>query len=927
MPGSAVTRVRGAVLAGVLSLAAVCVFAQATGTTTGDLRGQVRDDAGTPLSGVEVTAANRENGLTRSATTGEHGEFVLRFLPPGSYGVTAVQKGLQTLRVERVGVAVGSTAQLELTMALEPVAESVTVDAGSQPLDLASIELATAITETEIRNLPINRRNFLDFALTTPGVTLDRGPQTGAATTSGFSVNGQDPRLNNVLLDGLDDNDAAVGAVRSAVPQEAVREYQVIRAPYSPEYGRTGGGVINVVTRSGSNGLRGTAFLFYRDESLSAEHPLTGTKTPYQQFQFGAAVSGPILPDRLFYFAAAERLDVTDANVVTIDENVAQTLTRAGFPVEAGAFPFRRDRTSVFAKLDAAPSPSQAWALRGTWSTDTDENQQPWGGTVARSGGGVRDIEDGALGLTGISLFGASASNELRALYTDRTHRLESLDPTGGPSIAILGFATFGTQAFLPQPRDSRTFQAFDAVSFFRGQITGKAGFDYVHTDLKGSLPLYFAGLYQFAPVTGGTAFDDFENGIPAAFVQGFGDPAREVSTDRLGVFVQAEWTAGSRLVIRAGLRYDYENPADPFPADSDNLAPRLSFSCAPGERWRVRGGLGRFYAVAPIGPMFAVGVLDGTATRILLRTLQEDPFDVLTDIWGQPNHRFANEAEAGDFPPAVFRPGRFESAHTDLASLGVETDLGRGWSASLDYLHARGRAILVERDLNPIDPTTKPPARPYPEFRDIRLYESTGNSWYDGITASLKTGLAGPLQVAASYTYADAENDYIDFSVGQPQDPLDPDGELGPTVHVPRHRATLAAVCSTPRTGRWWTRDWTLSAISDISIGRPYNQLAGFDRNGNGDPASDRPEGVGRDEETLPTYWNVDLRVGRRIPLQPLELEATLEIFNLFNRTNVLEVNNVRYRSRALDENPDFGHPTRVADPARLQFGLRVTF
>ena len=923
MPGSAVTRVRGAVLAALLSLAAAPVFAQATGTTTGDLRGQVRDGEGTPLPGVEVTAANVETSLTRSATTGESGEFVLRFLPPGSYGVTAVQKGLQTLRVERVGVAVGSTVQLELTMALEPVAESMTVDAGSQPLDLASTELATAITETEIRTLPINRRNFLDFALTTPGVTADRGPQTGAATTSGFSVNGQDPRLNNVLLDGLDDNDAAVGAVRSAVPQEAVREYQVIRAPYSPEYGRSGGGVINVVTRSGTNDLRGTAFLFYRDQSLSAEHPLTGTKTPYRQFQFGAAVSGPILPDRLFYFAAAERLDVTDSNVVIIEEDVAEVLSQAGFPVERGTLPFRRDRTSVFAKLDAAPSPSQAWALRGTWSADTDENQQPWGGLVARSGGGVRDIKDEAIGLTGISLFGPDASNEFRALYADRMHRLESLDQTGGPSITILGFATFGTQQFLPQPRDSRTFQAFDAVSFFRGQISAKAGIDYIHTDLKGTLPLYFAGLYQFQALPGlPTALDSFVNGYPAAFVQGFGDPARDVSTDLLGVFAQAEWTAGSRLVIRAGLRYDYENPADPFPADSDNLAPRISFSWAPGESWRVRGGVGRFYAVAPIGPMFAVGVLDGTATRILIRTL---PLDAPEDVWKLPNHRFANEAEAGAFPPAVFRPGRFESAHTDLASLGVETDLGRGWAASLDYVHARGRAILVERNLNPIDPAAR--ARPNPEFRDIRLYESTGNSWYDGITVSLATRLGGTLQLRASYTYADAENDYIDFSVGQPQDPLDPDGELGPTVHVPRHRATLAAVYSTPRTGRWWARDWTFSAISDVSIGRPYNQLAGFDRNGNGDPASDRPEGVGRNEEILPAYWNVDLRMGRRIPLQPLELEATLEVFNLFDRANVLEVNNVRYLNDALDENPHFSQPTRVADPTRLQVGLRVTF
>ena len=177
--------------------------------------------------------SNVENGLTRSTTTDERGEFVLRFLPPASTASRLSRRDSRPFSGTgcRRGRFHGSPRADDAGRAGRGDGDR---RAGSQPLDLASTELATAITETEIRNLPINRRNFLDFALTTPGVTPDRGPQTGAATTSGFSVNGQDPRLNNVLLDGLDDNDPAVGAVRSAVPQEAVREYQVIRAPYSP---------------------------------------------------------------------------------------------------------------------------------------------------------------------------------------------------------------------------------------------------------------------------------------------------------------------------------------------------------------------------------------------------------------------------------------------------------------------------------------------------------------------------------------------------------------------------------------------------------------------------------------------------------------------------------------------------------------------
>ena len=553
----------------------------------------------------------------------------------------------------------------------------------------------------------------------------------------------------------------------------------------------------------------------------------------------------------------------------------------------------------MFAKLDAAPSPSQAWALRGNWGSESDENQQPWGGQVARSAGGRRDLEDAAVAITGISLFGAGASNELRLLAADRTHRLDSLDETGGLSVEIVGEATFGTQQFLPQPRDSRTYEVFDAVSFFGARVTGKAGVDYVHTDLQGSLPLYFAGRYEFS------SLDAFEQDAPTLFMQGFGDPEREVTTDLFAAFAEAEWILGPKLVVRAGLRYDYERPADPFPADSNNWSPRLSFSWAPSPSWIVRGGFGRFYAATPIAPMFLVGVQDGVTVQTLVW-----PWPDSQGPWGMsPDRRFGAKPDDGSL--LVFSLGEYRSAYTDLASLGIQANLPRGWSAALDYVHARGQAILIEQPTSVID----------------RPYRSIGNSWYDAVTASVTTRVGGPLRVSASYTYAEAEDDYIDFTLGSLQDPLDPEQERGPTVHVPRHRATAAAVYSTPSQGSWWSSNWTFSAISDVSIGRPYNILVGYDRNSNGDSTSDRPEGVGRNSGTLPAFWNFDLRIGRRIPVAPMALELTLDVFNLFDRANVLEVRNVRYENDGLVERDDYGDTVRVADPRRLQLGLRISF
>jgi outer membrane receptor protein involved in Fe transport len=946
--------IRSLHLAAFLFLVAGGLLAQATGTTTGDLRGRVSDESGSALPGALVTASSQETGLSRTDTSGSDGSFAIRLLPPGLYRVSAALSGFQALEAGNFRVTINATISLDLRMTLSTVAESVTVTAQAELIDLSSTQVSKTIGEAMIQNLPINQRNFLDFALTTPGVTVDRGPQSGAASTSGLSINGQSPRYTNVVVDGLDNNDSAVGSVRSTFSQEAVQEFQVIQTPYSPEYGKTAGGIVNIVTRSGSNDWHGSAFYFFRDDGLSADNLLTGTKTPFTQNQFGGSLGGRILKDRLFFFGAGERLDIEDANVVTISDAAVALIQSKGFDVQNGVVPFARDRNTYLLKLDLVPSASHSVAMRGTYSEESDQNQQAWGGLVARSSGGVRDLKDIAVALTGTSIFSASLSNELRALYSDREHRLESLDPNRSPQVTILGVATFGTQRFLPQPRDTQVYQVFDAVSYFRGRSSYKAGIDYTHTTFKGSLPLNFAALYRFGalpplpglPPGGLTALQAFGAGLPQVFAQGFGNPLGDGSTNQVGAFVQGEWSLTDRLLLRLGLRYDYEDPIAPFPSDSNNWSPRLSFSWAGGDTWRVRGGAGRFYGVAALGPMFAVGIQDGVNVKTLVRVLGVGPPSLSPVVpWNLlPDRRFANEGQAGTalVPLTVLRPAgcetaappnldiegcaQFESAYTDQGNLGFEMELGRQLVMNVDYLHARGKKVFAARNINPL---INGGPRPNPAFSDIYRYAGEGNSWYDGVTVGFQTRIGGPFEMTAYYTYADGEDDYIDWLTEfQLQDPLNPADERGQSINVPKHKATLSAVYST--VGRqlpWWARDWIVATIVDFTDGRPFNILAGFDRNRNGDPLSDRPAGFSRNSGELKEFFNTDLRVARRIPIGPVSLEAIFEVFNLFNTENVLEVNNVLYLNTLLAPNPAFGTPTRVADPRRIQIGGRVSF
>jgi len=430
--------IRRLLVAGTLLLVAYALHAQATGTTTGDIRGRIIEESGVVVPGVVVTARNQETGLTRSATSLSDGSYTLRLLPPGLYSVAAAPSGFQSIELPDIRVMVGSSANVQVRLRLFPVTEAVTVRAEADLIDRTSTEVSKTIGERKIRNLPINQRDFLEFALTTPGVTVDRAPQTGAGATSGLSINGQSPRYNNVLVDGLDNNDSSVGSVRSTFSQEAVREYQVIQSPFDAEYGRTAGGIINVVTRSGSKDFRGSAFYFFRDDHLAADNKLTGTKTPFEQKQYGASLGGPLWPDRLFFFGAGERLDVSDANVVTISDEAVAAIRANGFDVQNGVLPFDKKRDSALLKLDLLANASNSFALRGTYSKESDENQQPWGGLVARSDGGVRDIQDTALALTGTSILTANLSNEVRALASGRKLRLKPLDPSGDPYVTIL---------------------------------------------------------------------------------------------------------------------------------------------------------------------------------------------------------------------------------------------------------------------------------------------------------------------------------------------------------------------------------------------------------------------------------------------------------------------------------------------------------
>ncbi len=287
-------------------LPASLVFAQG-GAATGDLHVSVKDPKANFVVDATVTVSNVAKGLERTATGDGQGGYNARLLPPGNYMVTVQAPGFAKAQANEVSITVGGLVDLPIILALATGREVVEVTSQTELLETSQTSTTDTIGERRIDNLPINGRNYINFTLTDSQVTRDNAPNTGAAPTSGLNMSGQRARSNLVNVDGADATDNSVNGVRSTVSQEDVQEFQIITNNYAPEYGRAAGGVVNIITRSGSNEFHGDVFGFLRNRNFQAVNPFSTVPNPaYTRVQAGAAFGGPIKKDKTYYFFSYE---------------------------------------------------------------------------------------------------------------------------------------------------------------------------------------------------------------------------------------------------------------------------------------------------------------------------------------------------------------------------------------------------------------------------------------------------------------------------------------------------------------------------------------------------------------------------------------------------------------------------------------------
>src|SRR6266849_4806862 len=325
---------------GVFALVVLCVLAfgcsaitAAQGVNTATLSGTVMDPQGLGVKGAKVSLTSVGTGAVRTAVADDNGRYTVVGLPPGQYKMT-VDGGANFGVYENpsIVVTVGQSATLDLTLGLRGVQQSITVTTETAPIETSKTEVSQTIEQRRIDNLPINGRNYINFTLTNSQTNRDAAPSIGAAPTSGLNVGGQRARSNEVSVDGADAVDNSVNGIRATVSQEAVQEFQIILSNYNAEYGRAMGGVVNIVTKGGSNDIHGNVFGFLRNKAFQARNafsvevdPVTGAVNPvkqaYTRVQAGATLGGPIVKDKTFYFLSYETTRRQETGFTNIGEN------------------------------------------------------------------------------------------------------------------------------------------------------------------------------------------------------------------------------------------------------------------------------------------------------------------------------------------------------------------------------------------------------------------------------------------------------------------------------------------------------------------------------------------------------------------------------------------------------------------------------
>lgn len=626
-------------------------------STSGNIEGRVVDQNGAVVPNVTITATNQDTGFTKTAQSDSDGNYIFVLLPPGNYRVeTAAAQGFGSSKYENVKVTVGAKNTLDIS--LNAGGSQFIVDVGDegQSVETTRTSISSTVDEHRVMNLPTNGRNFLDFATLTPGVVRD-------PTRAGdLAVGGQKGTLNSIQIDGASSDNTFFGQSSGRVGSgrapsqfsiDTVKEFQVNQNGFSAEFGRAAGAVINVVTRSGTNRFTGSAFEYFRDESLNAKNPsfTPARPKPFGQInQFGGTFGGPFKKDRAFFFFAYEGQRSDLPNPVILPSLSALPPSQANVVTflspKTASYNIDRVQDTYLFKTDFNINDrNQAW-IRFNQQNFTGTNLENSGNLSAEEHTGNSNVTTTSLTGSWTTTITPTYFNEFRIQYS--RDKEPGLANSNVPELTVStpdGTFNIGRNNFSPRETTIKRWQFIDNQTTIVGDHTIKYGFDGLFDQIFNFFPGLFGGSYTFPSYA---RLSDYLNNVPGAlpttYRQSFSGAGTGAETHpdnkEVGLFFQDDWRVSPKLTVNLGLRYDYQLIAKPpitnaipitvqdpnsfltrrtgtllefgydtgfRPSDKNNIAPRIGVSWAFNDKTVLRGGYGIYYARTP-------AILTGTA-------------------------------------------------------------------------------------------------------------------------------------------------------------------------------------------------------------------------------------------------------------------------------------------------------------------------
>lgn len=901
--------------------------------TSASLSGRVQDGGGGLINGASLTITNLATNQKQSTTTGADGRYKFPYLSVGPYTLAIEAAGFETT-TKKLTVSIGQNLDLPLTLEVSGVSAQVDVTTEVFPVETARTQLADTILPADIDQLPLNGRNFLDLALLVPGVSPtntgsnQRFAETSAVPGQGISIAGQRNLYNSFVIDGVSANDDAADLTGSYYSEEVIDQFQVITSGGIAEFGRASAGIVNIITKSGTNAYRGNLYGFARNQRFDARNPLAPKKDLLTQAQYGATLGGPILRDLTFFFANFEQTRRNYSTVITIEPAAVATINSRlnsvnyrGPRLETGVLPANFDTTNFFARIDHRISERNQLSARYSLYHINAENSRTVGGLNALSRGSGLNDTDQTFEVSNVTTLSSRTLNEARFQFT--SSKLDApINDEIGPSVTISGVANFGTATSSPLARNLSLFEVVDSVSTQRGAHSPKAGVDFLYNRVNILFPGAIQSAYNF------TSLNNFISGNYNSFQQAFGVPDQSQTNPNLGFFAQDEWKASPNFTINAGLRYDVQFLPSPIQADTNNFGPRLGLAYAANDHKTVlRASLGIYYDRIPLRATSNALQRDGTRYIVV----QLSPGQVGGPVF--PNVLSQQPATLPTKPNITRIDPHIEASYGEQSSFQIEREIPSNATLSLGFIHLRTLHIIVSRNLNV--PTVPASAgipnlgRPDPNWGNISRYESSGDSYYNGMIVSFNKRSRWA-SVRTSYTLSKTIDDAGNFFFSTPQNNFDLRDDRGLSDNDQRHRLVVSGVLSPPQAGkgrglRRVLNGSELSYIFTYASRLPFNVLLGSDRNFDTNN-NDRPAGVGRNTGQGFDFGSFDLRLRHRFRIsERMTLDALAEGFNLFNRAN-LSVPNNTFGSGVLP-NATFGQATQAFDSRQFQFGLKLSF